>query len=558
MRLLPLRMSSGFVLLLAVFSLACKKEERVQNAPPLILSLTANLIGISEFEYRFSVSAADQELSPLIYRWDFGDGRKIDGGQDKVTHTFVPNGQYTVKVTVSDGTSGADRSIAIDTRGTTVVVDDSKTFQTIDSFGGFGAQNVYWSNGPFTSPRFVNDVVNDLGCTMLRDELPPGFEPQNDNNDPNNIDLTKFNLTEQVPGEHQPLRVRFDYWKALRDAGMRKFIVTVWSPPAWMKWNKRLNNGTTNQNFAPAYNRNPDANSNQLKTEYYEEYAEFCAAFCKVFEQELGFPLYAFGIQNEPRFSQFYNSCVYDGPALRDLLKVVGKRFEREGLKTLLFAPEDVGWFDGIKQMTMPIFDDPEARKYLGAQATHGYAFDGITAGSVDAKTWETMYKWGEPYNIPLWMTETSGFDNNAAGGINLAKAMYTALRFGRVTTWVYWTISTDAVDGYSMMDKNGNKGRSYYVSKQFFRFIRPGAVRIEANSPDANLLPLAFKNGNSETVVITNTSGFAKSVTVTGVSGGTYKVYRTSATDNCRETGVFAPGGTLIVPGNGVVTITS
>jgi glucuronoarabinoxylan endo-1,4-beta-xylanase len=550
-----INMSVWIPALLSIFFFNCDEEEKTTNLPPVIVSLNAVLIGANDFEYRFTASATDQELAALTYSWDFGDGAKTSGDRETATHTFAPNGEYTVRLEVSDGKAKAERSLKIDTRGSIVTVDPGKTFQTMEGFGGFGLQNVYWSNGPFISDRFVNDVVKDLGCTVLRDELPPSFELQNDNEDPNVTDLSKFNLDVQPPGEHKPLRLRFDAWKTLHAAGIEHFIITVWSPPAWMKWNKALNNGT-NQNSAPAYNRNPNTASNQLKVENYEEYAEYCAAFCKIFEKEMGFQPYAFGIQNEPRFSQFYNSCVYDGPALRDLLKVVGARFQREGLKTLLCAPEDVGWFDGIKQMTRPILDDPDARKYLGAQATHGYAFDGITAGSVDANTWETMYNWGAPYKIPLWMTETSGYENTPAGGFALAKALYTALRFGRVSLWTFWTLSTDTADGYSLMDKNGGKGRSYYVSKQFYRFIRPGAVRLEANAADAAILPLAFKNGASETIVLINTSNTAKSVAINGISLGAYKVYRTSATENCKEIGAFSPGGNVMVPGNGVATI--
>jgi glucuronoarabinoxylan endo-1,4-beta-xylanase len=546
------------LLLLFSFGLTdCKKEEKITtNLPPFIASLQVDLIGTETFEYRFTIAATDQEFATLTYQWDFGDGQKQTTTNTSVSHTFAANGEYTVKVGVSDGVNTTDRTTAINTRSSEVVVDAAKTFQTMVGFGGFGAQNVYWSNGPFVSQRFVDDVVKDLGCTIIRDELPPGFERRNDNDDPAVMDLSKFNLTEQPQGEHQPLRPRFECWKQLHAAGVEKFIVTVWSPPAWMKWNNALNNGTSNQNSAPPYNRTPNSTSNQLKVENYAEYAEFCAAFCKVFEREMGFPLYAFGIQNEPRFSQFYNSCVYDGAALRDLLKIVGKRFKDEGLTTKLFAPEDVGWLGGVEGMTLPMLNDPEARKYLQINAVHGYALDGITAGSADAKTWETMYNWGGQYNIPLWMTETSGYENNEAGGLALAKAMYTALRFGRAEAWVFWTISTDAADSYSLMDSKGNKGRSYYVSKQFYRYIRPGAVRIEANAENAAILPLAFKNQNGETVVLVNTGTSAASVSVSGIGAGTYKVYRTSATDNCREIGTTKPGNSIIVPGGGVVTL--
>ena len=124
------------------------------------------------------------------------------------------------------------------------------------------------------------------------------------------------------------------------------------------------------------------------------------------------------------------------------LIKVVGKRFNDEGITTKLFMPEDVGYFDGINGMVQPILADVDARSYVDIIATHGYAFDGITAASTDAQTWQAMYNWGKPYNKPLWMTETSGFSNDFKGAMDLSKAMYTALNFGNISAWLFWALS--------------------------------------------------------------------------------------------------------------------
>lgn len=437
-----------------------------------------------------------------------------------------------------------------------VTLDVSKTYQTIVGFGGFGAQNVYWSNGPFTSERFVRDIVEDLGCTIIRDELPTSFEIENDNADPNTTDLNAYNLTKRIGGHHAPFAERVPHLKALRQAGVQTFISSVWSPAPWMKWNNRIDNGTQ-QNSAPAYNRTPTAANNQLKTENYEEFAESCVAYCRIFKREIGVDLYGLSIQNEPRFSQSYQSCVYDGEALRDLIKVVGRRFKKEGITTKLFLPEDVGWLDGVKNMTLPTLGDPEARQYVGMVATHGYALDGISPASTDATTWQTMYGWGQPHNLPLWMTETSGFKNNNDGAIALAKAMYTALRFGNVSAWVFWTLSTGTLDEYSLMNSEGEKSIRYHVSKHFYRYVRPGAVRVEANTTDTDLLPLAFVKDGLPTLVITNVGTKDKPIQIKGDGiSAQYKLLRTSKTENCVEVTPVKAGGAITVPAQGMVTL--
>ena len=437
-----------------------------------------------------------------------------------------------------------------------VTLDAAKTYQTMAGFGGFGAQDVYWSGGPFTSPRFVSDLVTDLGCTIIRDELPTSFEIANDNADPDVTDLAAYNLDKPVPGHHAPFMDRVPHLKALRAAGVEMFITSVWSPAPWMKWNNRIDNGTPN-NSAPPYNKNPTTASNQLKVENYAEFAELCVAYCRIFKREIGVDLYGLSVQNEPRFSQSYQSCVYDGEALRDVIKVVGRRFKKEGIATKLFLPEDVGWLDGVKSMTLPTLEDAEARSYVGIVATHGYALDGIAPASTDAATWQTMASWGKPYNLPLWMTETSGYKNTNEGAIALAKAMYTSLRFGNASAWVFWSLSTGNLDEYSLMDSKGGKSKRYYVSKQYYRYVRPGAVRVETATADADLLPLAFVKDGLPTLVITNVGNAEKAIRVKGDGASAqYKVFRTSPSENCKEIATVKTGDSVAIPAQAVVTL--
>lgn len=441
-----------------------------------------------------------------------------------------------------------------------VSLDTSEKFQVMEGFGGFGARDVYWSNGPFTSNDFVNTLINDLGLTILRDNVPTDFEITNDNDDPFITDLSKYNLYAHTQGYDEPLGSHIQYLKDMKSAGLYKLITTAWSPPAWMKVNKRVNNGT-NENSAPEYNANPSGNENQLRTDMYEEYAEMCVAYVKIIKQETGIDIYAFSIQNEPRFSQSYESCVFNGTALRDLLKVVGKRFRDEGLATKLFLPEDVGWLEGVQSMVKPSLDDPESRKYADIVAVHGYALDGITAASPDAQAWQTMYNWGAAYDKPLWMTETSGFSNDFNGALSLAKAMYTAIHFGNVSAWLFWSLSTSSLDAYCLMNTSGNKSKRYYVSKNFYKFIRPGMQRYAASAPENSaVLSLAFRDSaqNNTTIILINTDPEKpKSITFSGAGlPATFNSVVTTATEDCADKGEQSTSNPIIVPPNSVVTL--
>jgi len=556
------------VLLIAgvIFNLtnsACSKKtaggiEVPANHPP-VAALAATIKSINPFTVEFKVTASDQDNDALTYAWDFGEGTTKKGSATE-TFTYQENKAFTIKVAVTDGKSSAiNLSTDINTTITTVTINASQKFQTMEGFGGFGAKDVYWSNGPFTGAQFVDDLINDLGLTILRDNIPTNFEITNDNSDPNITDLSKFNINNNTTGHDGKLADHLQFLKDMKTAGLQKLIVSIWSPAPWMKYNNKISNGT-NQNSAPAYTNAPDANTNQLKTDMYQEFAEMCVAYIKIIKQETGIDVYALSLQNEPRFSQSYASCVYNGEALRDLIKVVGKRFDDEGINTKIFMPEDVGYFDGIKALIQPILNDPAAMSYVDIVATHGYAFDGVTAASTDAQTWQAMYNWGAPLGKPLWMTETSGFENNMDGAISLGKAMYTAITYGNVSTWVFWSLSQGTLDAYSLMSSSGAKSKRYYVSKNLYRYVRPGAYRISATAPDqSGVYPMAFKHDveNSQTIVLINDSTISRAIKLSGSSlPSQFSMHTTSDTDDCKDYGMINSSDGILLPPKSVVTL--
>ncbi len=529
---------------------ACKKTGGTSNnnhAP--LAALTVAITKVDPFTVDLTCAASDEDGDVLTYKWDFGDGT-IKDGNAKETHSYDANKMYAVKVTVSDGKASPVNVFAnINTTITVVSIDASTKFQTMQGFGGFGAQDVYWSGGPFTSTTFVNTLINDLGLTILRDNLPTDFEDVNDDSDPHTTNLSNFH--------YGSLNDHLQYLKDMKTAGLNKLIVSIWSAPAWMKTNNNVNGDKAD---APVYNPNPTQQNNQLKTGMYEEFAERCVAYIKIIKQETGIDVYAISLQNEPRFSEPYESCVFDGEALHDLIKVVGKRFQDDGITTKIFMPEDIGYLDGVSSMVQPTLNDAEARKYISLIAVHGYALDGVTANSPDAQTWQTMYSWGAQYGMPLWMTETSGFSNDIKGAMDLAKAMYTAISFGNVSAWLHWQLSQQTLDTYSLMSSSGEKSKRYFISKNFYRYVRPGDERIKSNAPDgANIYPLAFANDTTHTttIILINDNAESKAVKLQGASlPAQFSMYITSAGDDCKDYGTISISAGFLLPANSVVTL--
>jgi glucuronoarabinoxylan endo-1,4-beta-xylanase len=542
----------------AIFCLtnyACSKKSgtnppgsHVNHSP--VASLLAIVKNVSPFTIDFKVIASDEDSDVLSYKWDFGEGTIKDGGAEE-TFTYPENKTFNIKVVVTDGISQpVSVNISINTTAIEVQINASQKFQTIEGFGGFGAKDVYWSSGPFTSAGFVSTLIDDLGLTILRDNMPTDFEAVNDNSDPFVTDLSKFDLNTSV-------KDHFQYLKDMKAAGLKKLIVSIWSAPAWMKTNNNVNGVAAD---APAYNPNPSAQNNQLRTNMYNEFAERCAAYIKIIKQQTGIDIYAISLQNEPRFTEPYESCVFNGEALRDLIKVVGKRFKDEKITTKIFIPEDIGYLDGVSGMVQPTLNDADARQYVNIIAVHGYALDGVTANSPDALTWQTMYSWGAKYGMPLWMTETSGFSNDMKGAMDLSKAMYTSITFGNVSAWLHWSLSTGTLDKFSLMSSSGTMSKRYYVSKNFYHYVRPGDHRIQSSAPDeTNIYPLAFRNDTAKTntIVLINDNAESKAVKLEGASLPVqFSMFVTSANDDCKDYGTISTKDGFLLPANSVITL--
>ncbi len=157
----------------------------------------------------------------------------------------------------------------------------------------------------------------------------------------------------------------------------------------------------------PAY----DVTDNKLLKTYYDEFAEYLVAAVTMFKEEAGIDIYAIGLQNEPAFCEPYPSAILDPVHFAEQIVDVAKRFEKEGIKTKLYMPEQVFPQNhySMKDYMDAIQANPEADKYCDIIAVHGYAADGIGQGQPDFSAWNDMYNYAQQGQYPkeLWMTET-------------------------------------------------------------------------------------------------------------------------------------------------------
>ena len=448
------------------------------------------------------------------------------------------------------GTKGTGGSTgAAGTLGTpNVTIDTATQYQTIDGFGFFGAMDDWWSDaGNLYSDAWGNQVINDLGITIWRNE----YYSEEANQD--------ANWAKQKPVV-QGL-------KAVADAANvpLKFIFTVWTPPSSMKCTVASVQAGTNPCTA-----NPDGlkNGGTLDPSKYAAYAQWLEAGVKNYA-DAGINLYALSPQNEPMFVESYNSCVYDVDATKlnayaKMIEAVVPAVRKVDPAVKIFGTENMLELEGQPYFYSKYMDSAGWGN-LDILAYHGYQ-DGVapTAGSQLATYWSYVRtNWDTPHAKTAWMTETSGYTDgwsDSNGARDLAFAIYAALNYGQASAWIWWQGSElgGAPGQYTLMGGTQYLGKRYYVSKNFYRYIRPGAKAVKVTTTDASLFLVAFTNPGSGafTIVAINTATSDKTLTIGGANvPQTFSAYRTSSSENCVAAGSMA-NGAITLKADSVTTL--
>ncbi len=229
------------------------------------------------------------------------------------------------------------------------------------------------------------------------------------------------------------------------------------------------------------------------------------------------------------------------------------RRFRRDGMSTRILMPEEMMILDRMLAYIRPTMADPETRDFDGDFCTH-------RLGGFDV-----VKKWHEAtaqYGRESWMTETGGHPQTWPGAIKMACDMYDYLAGGHFNAWVYERISADP-GAVSALFINGRPGPKYYAAKHFFRFIRPAAVMVDAQSSDADLLASAYSHGpqGTLTVVLINRDRQQPAVVSVALEGtdlpADYEVYTSTEQVQCELTGKQAgPTVALTMPPMSIVTL--
>ncbi|MDR0503821.1 MAG: hypothetical protein LBH16_10935 [Treponema sp.] len=374
-----------------------------------------------------------------------------------------------------------------------IIVDTNTRYQYVRGFGGM---DVGWSNFPETNAGDTELMYNPdtgLGLNILRIMIMP------ENTD---INIT---MSQLVSGS------RPDYYENVKIVNRYGgyVLASPWSPPAaWKSNNSTSGNG-------------------RLRTEYYQDYADYLKAFAMNMHQN-GAPVYAVSIQNEPNYEVTYDGCLWSNNEMRDFFLQTGHFTDGApgfgGGTALPSALTMNGESANHPNINDAALNNAESRAVIDLIGRHTYGNRRIRYGNAhDHPT--------DPKEV--WMTEHNINSGNNDG-------------YPLDSTWnLVWKFMNDVDLSIRLNDENAY---IWWAAKRFYSFIGDGRF----NTDDGKILPRGY--------AISHYAKFAKetyrvNVTASGRTAGGDTVssrnFNSSQNDldniSARATAFVSPDGNVI-----------
>jgi glucosylceramidase len=372
-----------------------------------------------------------------------------------------------------------------------IIIDDTRTFQTIEGFGGAftdAAAITFGKLAKDAQESFLKasfDPVEGNGYTLCRTTIHScdySAEMYTYDDTPGDKELKNFSIAHD-------LKDRIPFIKRAQAAakGNLRLFASPWSPPGWMKTNGEMLHG------------------GKLKPEYNQTWADYYVKYIKAYAAK-GIPMWGLTVQNEALAVQVWESCIFTAEEERDFVKdFLGPTLHKAGLSNvkLMIWDHNRGL---MYQRVQPTYDDKEASKYVWGTAFHWYTGDHFDNVRMVHDAFPDKH---------LLYTE-GGLGGSWSSAHRLAKNVILDLN-NWTEGWVIWNLMCDqnngprhvgGLGGSTSVNADTTTGKitynpPHYVFGQFSRFIRPGAKRIPCTSNSDDFLATAAVNPDGTVAVV-------------------------------------------------------
>ena len=437
-----------------------------------------------------------------------------------------------------------------------VTIDTSKREQTIQDFGSSDCWSAEFVSDYFSETEkmkaakwlFSRGMDNDgnpegIGLSCWRVNVGAGSASQgDDSNIEEEIHRTECFLCED--GTYDWTRCDGQQWfmRQAKEYGVGNFVLFSNSPPIY-------------------YTKSGKANTNgqtltcNLKSTYFDEFAEFLATTAQHFADE-GYNITYISPVNEPQYDwkDGQEGAPWENTDIRKLARELDKSISSRQLTTKILIPEAGSWYNlyagtnaHANKQVDAFFKRSNTTTYVGglasvAKAVAGHSYWSVGTNETLKEVRETARAKAQEYGVDIIQTEWSmlddapsvdaGFTGNYGTAskmdiaLYMAKVIYSDLAYGNMISWSYWTAfsqekwghknrfhlirlnaTTDTGEESNADIKLGGiltADKNLWVLGNYSRFIRPGYQRVQVEGADEMnaLMGTAWLSPEADTLV--------------------------------------------------------
>jgi len=421
-----------------------------------------------------------------------------------------------------------------------ITIDPGRRFQEIDGFGvNF--------NGPYfrdSAKPMVDMLIDDLGATIFRLDA-YGFdlsnwEVVNDNDDPAVMNWDFYNDRYSMPN----FEASWAAGRYINSKGGRVLLAAIGIAPEWM-----LDDKAPPPRHRVCSSKPKPCKLDHLNPAMYEEFAEQLVSMAMYARTRAHVDFQFFSPFNETDCYPAEGPRI-DPDEMPKVLEAIARRLKKESLGDVRLV--------GVEQANVttdyisPVLENAELMRQIGVFSFHTYGEESVgpqvervdRSSFADTRVWLTEY--GDLSD------RDKSFENEwKQQSLKASRRALRALNQG-ASAALFW----DAFDNFENCElrpsfyglmRNDNHSYSpkkrYFAAKQLYRFVRPGSVRVAAETGSPEVMLSAFWDGSAGTLTIVGVKeGGPNQVQIripdSKLTSACWDIYQTTRTLDCRKTG--------------------
>lgn len=369
-------------------------------------------------------------------------------------------------------------------------------------FDGWGVSLCWWAAqcGKWEDAK-IDEIIDwlvsptGLNYSHFRYNIGGGDDPQNQNCDLHHMGWGK-GLRAEMEGFKDFSGDEY-HWE--RDAAQRKIMLKIKEKRPDAVFEAFSNSCPYYMTYSGCVAGNKDGGKDNLKPEYYEEFAHYLVDVCKHYKEDYGIEFKTLEPFNESVTNYWYanggqEGCHFDYQSQINFIKVLAPILKESGLSTVISAADETSVGQAVQGLKKYIEADVD--KYIGQWNTHTYSGNNSERAQFSFLAHQT--------GKPLWMSEVGAGGNGIGGNLALAQKLFDDMRYIQPEAWIDWQYMEEANDQWctirgNFANQTYSKVKNYYVRQQCSRFIKRGYDIIASPCPQS----LAAINPDRDTLVI-------------------------------------------------------